>query len=59
MKLNLPLSLLLLFLLTHVRTKAQQDINYSQFYELPLLRNPALAGIFNGNVRFTAGYRNQ
>lgn len=37
----------------------QQDINYSQFYELPLLRNPALAGIFNGNVRFSAGYRNQ
>ena len=59
MKLTLPLSLLFLFLLTHVRTKAQQDINYSQFYELPLLRNPALAGIFNGNVRFTAGYRNQ
>jgi type IX secretion system PorP/SprF family membrane protein len=39
--------------------QAQQDINFSQFYELPLLRNPALAGIFNGNVRFTAAYRNQ
>ena len=38
---------------------AQQDINFSQFYELPMLRNPALAGIFNGNVRFTAAYRNQ
>lgn len=36
-----------------------QDINFSQFYELPMLRNPALAGIFAGDVRITAGYRNQ
>lgn len=36
-----------------------QDIGFSQFYEQPLLRNPALAGIFNGDVRFTASYRNQ
>lgn len=48
------------FLLVNSFTiNAQQDINFSQFYELPLLRNPALAGIFNGNVRFTAAYRNQ
>jgi type IX secretion system PorP/SprF family membrane protein len=46
-------------LLISLFTQAQQDINFSQFYELPLLRNPALAGIFNGNVRFTAAYRNQ
>jgi hypothetical protein len=44
-----------------LRLSAQQDINFSQFYELPLLRNPALAGIFNGNVRFPRhrAYRNQ
>lgn len=36
-----------------------QDINFSQFYELPMLRNPALAGIFAGDIRITAGYRNQ
>jgi hypothetical protein len=36
-----------------------QDIHFSQFYEFPLLRNPALAGIFNGNYRLTAAYRNQ
>ncbi len=36
-----------------------QDINFSQFYELPMLRNPALAGIFSGDMRVTAGYRNQ
>jgi type IX secretion system PorP/SprF family membrane protein len=36
-----------------------QDINFSQFYELPLLRNPALAGIYRGDVRFTSAFRNQ
>lgn len=36
-----------------------QDINFSQFYDLPILRNPALAGIFNGDVRVTSAYRNQ
>ena len=50
---------LLLVTLNSLIASAQQDINFSQFYELPLLRNPALAGIFNGNVRFTAAYRNQ
>jgi type IX secretion system PorP/SprF family membrane protein len=59
MKKLLPLFLFTFFLLNHCVTQAQQDINFSQFYELPLLRNPALAGIFNGNVRFTAAYRNQ
>ena len=36
-----------------------QDINFSQFYDLPILRNPALAGIFDGDVRLTSGFRNQ
>lgn len=36
-----------------------QDINFSQFYDLPLLRNPSLAGIFTGDVRVTSGFRNQ
>lgn len=36
-----------------------QDINFSQFYELPLLRNPALAGIYKGDMRVTSAYRNQ
>jgi type IX secretion system PorP/SprF family membrane protein len=36
-----------------------QDIHFSQFYELPMLRNPALAGIFAGDIRVTAAYRNQ
>lgn len=36
-----------------------QDIHFSQFYELPLLRNPAMAGLFLGDLRLTAAYRNQ
>lgn len=51
--------LLLLLLATWVLPAAAQDINFSQFYELPLLRNPALAGIFAGDIRLTAAYRNQ
>jgi type IX secretion system PorP/SprF family membrane protein len=36
-----------------------QDINFSQFYEMPLLRNPALAGLYGGDFRATAAFRNQ
>lgn len=36
-----------------------QDIHFSQFYETPLYRNPALAGIVNGDVRVQAVYRTQ
>lgn len=36
-----------------------QDINFSQFFELPLLRNPALAGLFEGDVKVTGVFRNQ
>jgi type IX secretion system PorP/SprF family membrane protein len=54
----LPYSIFVFMLLHALITKAQ-DIHFSQFYEFPLLRNPALAGIFNGNIRFTGAYRNQ
>jgi len=36
-----------------------QDIHLSQFFETPLLRNPALAGVFTGDVRIQTVYRNQ
>ena len=36
-----------------------QDLHLSQFFETPLLRNPALAGIFEGDVRVQAVYRDQ
>lgn len=40
------------------KTEAQ-DIHLSQFYEVPILQNPALAGIFTGDYRINALYRNQ
>ena len=36
-----------------------QDIHFSQFFEAPLLRNPSLAGIFAGDIRVQAVYRDQ
>src|SRR5690348_12595866 len=36
-----------------------QDIHFSQFFETPLLRNPALAGIFTGDYRVQMVYRDQ
>lgn len=36
-----------------------QDIHFSQFFEAPLLRNPALAGIYTGDIRVQAVYRDQ
>ncbi|WP_121354279.1 PorP/SprF family type IX secretion system membrane protein [Flavisolibacter nicotianae] len=36
-----------------------QDIHFSQFFEAPLYRNPALAGIVNGDVRVQTVYRSQ
>jgi type IX secretion system PorP/SprF family membrane protein len=59
MKIKIFIWLLFFFLFVNMKSHAQQDIHFAQFYELPMLRNPSLAGIFNGNVRFTAAYRNQ
>lgn len=36
-----------------------QDLSFSQFYEKPLLRNPALAGVFTGDVRISGVHRSQ
>lgn len=36
-----------------------QDVHFSQFFEAPLYRNPALAGILNGDVRVQTVYRSQ
>jgi len=48
--------LIVLFLGTQLRA---QDFTFSQFYEKPLLRNPALAGIFNGDIRISGAHRSQ
>lgn len=49
---------LMTFVLTVCRLQAQ-DYSFSQFYSLPLMRNPALGGLFTGNIRLQAAYRNQ
>jgi type IX secretion system PorP/SprF family membrane protein len=36
-----------------------QDLHFSQFFEAPLLRNPSLAGIYTGDIRIQAVYRDQ
>jgi type IX secretion system PorP/SprF family membrane protein len=36
-----------------------QDIHFSQIFETPLLRNPALAGLFSGDLRIQTVYRSQ
>lgn len=36
-----------------------QDINFSQFYEMPMLRNPSLTGFFKGDFRISGAYRSQ
>jgi type IX secretion system PorP/SprF family membrane protein len=36
-----------------------QDLHFSQFFETPMLRNPSLAGIFNGDIRVQGVYRDQ
>lgn len=36
-----------------------QDPHFSQFFEAPLLRNPSLAGLFEGDIRVQGVYRNQ
>jgi len=36
-----------------------QDLHFSQFYYAPLQLNPALTGIFQEDIRFSANYRRQ
>lgn len=48
-----------LFFVLAALTARSQDIHFSQFYETPLLRNPALAGIFTGDYRVQAIFRDQ
>jgi type IX secretion system PorP/SprF family membrane protein len=36
-----------------------QDLTFSQFYEQPLLRNPALLGVFTGDMRISMAFRDQ
>lgn len=57
MKLRQPI--LLMFFSVLALSARAQDIHFSQFFEAPLLRNPSLAGIYTGDIRVQAVYRDQ
>jgi len=40
-------------------TGLAQDVHFSQFYENAPLRNPGLIGVFSGDYKVAANYRNQ
>lgn len=53
------LPLLFAFVMGISNAVSAQDIHFSQNYATPLLINPALSGLMNGDVRIAAIYRNQ
>lgn len=53
------ISIQILVLFTGINALQAQDPHFSQFFEAPLLRNPSLAGIFDGDVRIQSVYRTQ
>lgn len=57
--LNKKIYPLVLLLWVVVYSGKAQDIHYSQFYNAPLNINPALTGVFGGDVRFMGNYRSQ
>lgn len=59
MKNTLHRFLVPLFIVVTTQQVFSQDIHFSQTFETPLLRNPALAGLFTGDVRIQSVYRSQ
>jgi type IX secretion system PorP/SprF family membrane protein len=54
------LKYVVVFAMLSIAVKASgQDIHFSQIFETPFLRNPALAGLFNGDIRVQTVYRSQ
>jgi type IX secretion system PorP/SprF family membrane protein len=52
--------IILVYVLLLAALKLQaQDIHYSQFNSSPLNINPALTGLFDGDMRFVGNHRNQ
>lgn len=58
-KRNKYLQVCLLLSVAFVSHLNAQDLHFSQFYETPMLRNPALAGLFTGDYRVQAAMRSQ
>ena len=59
MRKNFTRQLLMLTTVLLVSKIEAQDFTFSQFYEQPLLRNPALAGVFTGDIRASMVHRSQ
>lgn len=60
MKQNIYLSFFVFLLIFLIKFEAKsQDIHYTQFYNSPLNINPALTGIFKGDMRAIASVRDQ
>jgi type IX secretion system PorP/SprF family membrane protein len=49
----------LFFIVLFTNTLHAQDIHFAQFYETAIIRNPALAGLYDGDVRAVLGYKDQ
>jgi type IX secretion system PorP/SprF family membrane protein len=58
MKKILPQFVFAAIIITGITANAQ-DVGFSQYYDQPFQRNPALSGIFTGDVRVTGSFRNQ
>ncbi len=58
MRMKKHIILVLVLLASHIAALGQ-DMHFSQFFEAPLLRNPSLAGIYTGDIRVQAVYRDQ
>ncbi|MEN0095836.1 MAG: PorP/SprF family type IX secretion system membrane protein [Pedobacter sp.] len=56
-KITVMLALLLIGAANNL--KAQVDPHFSQYYAYPMWLNPALTGVFNGDWRINANYKNQ
>jgi len=50
---------IVLFYVAIGRVNAQIDPHFSQIYAYPLWLNPALTGVFDGDARFTANFKDQ
>lgn len=50
---------IIILLLCYAFDSFGQDITFSQFYEMPMLRNPSLAGLYNGDIRVNLVHRSQ
>lgn len=59
MKICLPVIILSLLIPPLLPEANAQDVHFSQFYENAPLRNPGLIGIFSGDYKVAANYRNQ